>query len=79
MSRSSSLLQNFLNFIKKFFCDDWLVFALINFFSVAKMSVVKRICQKIFYPVFMPDFSASSQDSILRQKVGYIFKARMIF
>ena len=78
MSRPSPLLQNFLYLIKKFLCDDWLVFAFINFFGVAKMSVVKWVRKKIFCSVFMPNFSASSQDSFLRQKVGNIFQTGII-
>src|SRR3990167_5220498 len=74
MSRSSSLLQNFLHLVKKFLCDDWVVFSLMYFFCVAKMSVVKGVGEKVLHSVFMPDLAAFRRYSLLRQKVRHIFQ-----
>src|SRR3989344_3375206 len=58
MPWSSSLLQYFLHSVKKFLCNDWVMFAFMYFFGITKMSVVKRVGKQIFYSVFMPYFAA---------------------
>ena len=75
MVRPSPLLQNFLNLIKNFLCDDWLVLALVQFFRVAKQSSVKRIGKDKSRPRLVDSLSAAGKYPALRQKVAYIFQS----